>query len=231
MENCLREDLKPIEQAQAFRALMDRRGWSYRQLGRALNLVVCPRLAGDGPAGAARGPARRGSTAGELAASVAYELSRIDDPEEQRRRRRAGRRGGADSRPRSPRSSGRRRGPAKGRGGQGRTAEAPDVPDRRRQGDGRAEAGRFARGDRGGAGRGHGAGAGGAAGRGGLIIGERKGSRAIRSRLRSFGTPLLPIPIPCRRPGRSTSSSGRPGPGRHSHGIPSRHRPPPAPRP
>lgn len=38
VENCLRADLKPVEQARAFRTLMDRRGWSYRQLGAALNL-------------------------------------------------------------------------------------------------------------------------------------------------------------------------------------------------
>ncbi len=38
VENCLRADLKPVEQARAFRTLMDRRGWSYRQLGSALNL-------------------------------------------------------------------------------------------------------------------------------------------------------------------------------------------------
>src|SRR4051812_26664583 len=38
VENCLRSDLKPVEQARAFRTLMDRRGWSYRQLGAALNL-------------------------------------------------------------------------------------------------------------------------------------------------------------------------------------------------
>ena len=38
VENCVRADLKPVEQARAFRTLMDRRGWSYRQLGAALNL-------------------------------------------------------------------------------------------------------------------------------------------------------------------------------------------------
>ena len=38
VENCVREDLKPIEQAHAFRALLDRRGWSYRQLAESLNI-------------------------------------------------------------------------------------------------------------------------------------------------------------------------------------------------
>lgn len=39
IENCLREDLKPVEQARAFRKLMDLHGWSARQLGRELNLA------------------------------------------------------------------------------------------------------------------------------------------------------------------------------------------------
>jgi ParB family chromosome partitioning protein len=38
VENCLRSDLRPVEQARAFRLLMDRRGWSYRQLGATLHL-------------------------------------------------------------------------------------------------------------------------------------------------------------------------------------------------
>ncbi len=36
VENCLREDLKPVEQAKAFRTLMDRNGWSTRQLAAEL---------------------------------------------------------------------------------------------------------------------------------------------------------------------------------------------------
>ena len=36
VENCLREDLKPIEQAKAFKALMERNGWSARQVAREL---------------------------------------------------------------------------------------------------------------------------------------------------------------------------------------------------
>ena len=53
VENCIREDLKPIEQARAFRALLDIRGCSARQLaeslrishqavGRALSLLTLP---------------------------------------------------------------------------------------------------------------------------------------------------------------------------------------------
>jgi len=36
VENCVRSDLKPVEQAHAFRALMDRRGYSGRQLAEKL---------------------------------------------------------------------------------------------------------------------------------------------------------------------------------------------------
>ena len=33
VENCLREDLQPLEQAKAFKALMNANGWSARRLG------------------------------------------------------------------------------------------------------------------------------------------------------------------------------------------------------
>jgi ParB family chromosome partitioning protein len=83
VENCLREDLKPIEQAKAFRALIDRRGWSYRQLSDHLHVA---------PASVARALAlldlpddlQGRVEAGELAPSVAYEVSRIDDRDTQR---------------------------------------------------------------------------------------------------------------------------------------------------
>ena len=39
IENCLREDLKPIEQAKAFRRLMEMNGWSARQVARELSLT------------------------------------------------------------------------------------------------------------------------------------------------------------------------------------------------
>jgi ParB family chromosome partitioning protein len=38
VENCLREDLKPIEQARAFRALMNLNGWSGNQLAKELGV-------------------------------------------------------------------------------------------------------------------------------------------------------------------------------------------------
>ena len=84
VENCLRQDLQPVEQARAFRALIDRRGWSYRQLSEHLHVA---------PASVARALARCSSSpievqgqveSGELAPSVAYEVSRIDDQATQR---------------------------------------------------------------------------------------------------------------------------------------------------
>jgi ParB family chromosome partitioning protein len=83
VENCLRTDLLPIEQAQAFRALMDRRGWSYRQLGAALHLssshITKVLALLDLPE-----DLQARVTTGELAPSVAYEVSRLESPEQQR---------------------------------------------------------------------------------------------------------------------------------------------------
>ena len=83
VENCVREDLKPIEQARAFKALVERRGCSYRQLAemlnishmavsRAMTLLELPEDVQDRV------------TAGELAASVAVEVAKLDDPDAQR---------------------------------------------------------------------------------------------------------------------------------------------------
>src|SRR6476646_1161749 len=38
VENCIREDLQPIEQARAFRTLMDRNDWPAARLAEALHL-------------------------------------------------------------------------------------------------------------------------------------------------------------------------------------------------
>jgi ParB family chromosome partitioning protein len=82
IENALREDLQPIEQARAFRALMDRNGWSARQVARELGIVqpnVVRALALlDLPAAV-----QERVESGQLAPSVAYEVSRLDDPDTQ----------------------------------------------------------------------------------------------------------------------------------------------------
>jgi ParB family transcriptional regulator, chromosome partitioning protein len=82
VENALREDLRPVEQAKAYRRLMDANGWSSRQVAeelhvgqasvvRALALLDLPQEVQDRVDG------------GKLPASVAYEVSRLDDPEQQ----------------------------------------------------------------------------------------------------------------------------------------------------
>lgn len=82
VENCLREDLRPIEQAQAFRALMTVHGWTTRdvaqelaitqgQVSKALALLNLP------------GPIQEQVEDGQIAPATAYELSKIRDPQEQ----------------------------------------------------------------------------------------------------------------------------------------------------
>jgi ParB family chromosome partitioning protein len=81
-ENIIRADLQPIEQAKAFRRLMDLNGWSARQLAREMHIadanVVRALALLDLPEGV-----QMQVEAGRLAPSVAYEVSRLDSPEEQ----------------------------------------------------------------------------------------------------------------------------------------------------
>ena len=82
VENAVREDLKPIEQAKAFKSLMDRNGWTVRQVAqelaidhagvvRALALLKLPESV------------QASVEAGEIAPRTAYELSKVADPVEQ----------------------------------------------------------------------------------------------------------------------------------------------------
>jgi ParB family chromosome partitioning protein len=83
VENCVREDLKPIEQARAFKALLERRGYSYRQLGEALSIshqaVVRAMALLELPA-----DLQEKVDAGMVPASAAAEAARIGDESEQR---------------------------------------------------------------------------------------------------------------------------------------------------
>lgn len=79
VENALRADLKPVEQARAYRRLMDTRGYSTRELAAELHIaqtsVVRALSLLDLPAevqGRVEG--------GELAATVAAELTKLPDP-------------------------------------------------------------------------------------------------------------------------------------------------------
>lgn len=80
IENLLREDLKPLEQARAFQRLMDSRGWSQRRVAdevgvsgptvvRALKLLELPETV------------QEAVESGDLSPSVAYEVSQSVDPE------------------------------------------------------------------------------------------------------------------------------------------------------
>jgi ParB family transcriptional regulator, chromosome partitioning protein len=78
VENALREDLKPIDQAKAYKTLMDDQGWSVRHLAaelaihhgqvvRALALLELPK------------PVRDRVEQGTLAPATAYEISKVED--------------------------------------------------------------------------------------------------------------------------------------------------------
>ena len=82
IENCLREDLKPIEQAKAFRTLIDRNGWTVRQAAmelainhsnvvRALALLELP------------GEIQERVERGAISPTTAYEISKAPDRETQ----------------------------------------------------------------------------------------------------------------------------------------------------
>lgn len=83
IENLLREDLSPIEQARGFAALMDLHGWNGRQVADALHVpasTVSRALALlDLPA-----DIQQRVDVGELAARSAYEISKVKDESTQR---------------------------------------------------------------------------------------------------------------------------------------------------
>ena len=79
IENCIREDLRPVEQAKAFKILMERNGWSASELGRQLNLIpsVITRALAllDMPV-----DIQDRVEQGVLAPRTAYEISKVEDP-------------------------------------------------------------------------------------------------------------------------------------------------------
>lgn len=80
VENLIREDLRPVEQARAFRSLMDANGWSTHQLARELAItqsaVVRALALLDLPE-----PVQAAVERGALPPATAYELSKLDDAE------------------------------------------------------------------------------------------------------------------------------------------------------
>jgi ParB family chromosome partitioning protein len=78
IENCVREDLKPVEQARAFRALMERNTWSGNQLAKALGIPqpsVVRALALLELPSAVQEKVEQGT----LAPATAYEISKVAD--------------------------------------------------------------------------------------------------------------------------------------------------------
>jgi ParB family chromosome partitioning protein len=82
IENCLREDLQPIEEARAFASLMKLNGWAGKQIAeslhvhpsrvtRALALLELPETVQEKVA------------AGEVSARSAYEISKLSNPQKQ----------------------------------------------------------------------------------------------------------------------------------------------------
>jgi ParB family chromosome partitioning protein len=78
IENCLREDLNPIEEARAFGALMDHEGWTGKQLADAIH--VCPSRISRALA-LLRLPAevQVQVETGTVAPRAAYELTRVSN--------------------------------------------------------------------------------------------------------------------------------------------------------
>jgi len=83
IENLLREDLRPIEQAKAFQSLMELNHWNGKQLAESLRIpastvsrsLALLSLPSD---------VQRQVDTGEIAARTAYELSRLTDDEDRR---------------------------------------------------------------------------------------------------------------------------------------------------
>jgi ParB family chromosome partitioning protein len=83
IENCLREDLKPIEQAKAFKALMVRNGWSGNQAAKALGIAQ-PTIVRALALLELPSPIQDHVEQGALAPATAYEIGKAHDPEVQR---------------------------------------------------------------------------------------------------------------------------------------------------
>ena len=82
VENALREDLGPVEQARAFQKLMTTRGWSARELARELSIdnsrVIRALALLDLP-----DTVQQHIQRGELSPSVAYEVHKLEDQADQ----------------------------------------------------------------------------------------------------------------------------------------------------
>lgn len=134
VENCVREDLKPIEQARAFKALLERRGGSYRQLAESLSIshqaVVRALALLDLPA-----DLQEKVDAGIVPPSSAAEVARLEDEADQRELLARVESGTMtrDEVSRAVRARGARTVSTKGRGGHSKGRSVPLVDDRPRR--------------------------------------------------------------------------------------------------
>jgi len=83
IENCLREDLRPIEQARAYRQLMDLHGWTAKQLADELHVSKGEVSKALALLGLPEDLQAR-VDAGAIQASAAYEVARLPDESAQR---------------------------------------------------------------------------------------------------------------------------------------------------
>ena len=83
VENALREDLKPVEQAKAYRQLMDQNGWSTRQVARELS-VTQPQVVRTLALLGLPEPVQQQVEQGALAPATAYEIAKLDSEADQR---------------------------------------------------------------------------------------------------------------------------------------------------
>ena len=84
VENCVREDLRPIEQARAFKTLMDRNGWTVRRAADELSVnstAIAKAIALLDLPAAAQADVDRG----ELSPTAAYEIAQVRDDDERSR--------------------------------------------------------------------------------------------------------------------------------------------------
>ncbi len=79
IENCLREDLRPIEQARAFKNLMERNGWSGNQAAKALG-VAQPTVVRALALLELPEPVQDRIEQGTLTPGTAYEIGKVHDP-------------------------------------------------------------------------------------------------------------------------------------------------------
>lgn len=84
IENLLREDLQPIEEANAFATLMELNGWNGRQLADALRITPSKVSRAVALLDLPRDVQERIDT-GQISARTAYEISKLPNQEQQRR--------------------------------------------------------------------------------------------------------------------------------------------------